>query len=160
LLLEQLALARDVAAVALREYVLAPRLHGLTSDHARADRRLDRDIELLARNLLLQALDEGTAAVVRRVAVDDQRERVDRLPADEHVHTDERPGPEADHVVVEARVAARTRLQLVVVVEDDLREWELVGEVDALLRQVLEVVKAAAAVVVQFHHGPDVLLRD
>src|SRR5439155_7118940 len=38
LLLEQLPLARDVAAVALREHILAPRLHGLARDHARADR--------------------------------------------------------------------------------------------------------------------------
>src|SRR6185437_9160505 len=35
LLLEQLALARDVAAVALREHVFAPRLDGLARDHAR-----------------------------------------------------------------------------------------------------------------------------
>src|SRR5215470_7320018 len=52
LLLEQLALAGDVTAVALGEHVLALRLHGFARDHARADRRLDRDIEELPGNLL------------------------------------------------------------------------------------------------------------
>src|SRR5512139_2291194 len=41
LLLEQLALARDVAAVALGEHVLAQRLDGRAGDHVRADRGLD-----------------------------------------------------------------------------------------------------------------------
>src|SRR3954454_15901520 len=51
LLLEQLALARDVAAVALREHVLAPRLDRLARDHARADGGLDRHVEHLAGDL-------------------------------------------------------------------------------------------------------------
>src|SRR6476659_8367853 len=79
LLLEQLALARDVAAVALREHVLAPRLDRLARDHARADGGLDGNVELLSRDFLLQPLDERTAALVCRVTVDDQRESVDRL---------------------------------------------------------------------------------
>src|SRR5205085_5753655 len=61
LLLEQLPLARDVAAVALREHVLALRLHGLARDHPRADRRLDRHVEELPRDLLLEPLDQRAA---------------------------------------------------------------------------------------------------
>ena len=160
LLLEQLALAGDVAAVALREHVLAAGLHGLAGDHARADRRLDRDVEHLARDLLAQLLDELPSALVGEVAVHDQRERVDRLAADEDVDAGEVAGLEAGDVVVEARVAARARLQLVVVVEDDLAERQLVGEVHALGREVLHVVEPAATVVVQLHHGADELLRD
>ena len=90
------------------------------------------DVEHLARDLLAQPLDERPPARVRRVAMDDQRERVDRLAADEDVHADELARAEADEVVVEARVAARARLQLVVVVEDDLGERQLVDEQDAL----------------------------
>src|SRR3954451_4271479 len=86
LLLEQLSLTRDVAAVALREHVLPPRLDRLARDDPRADRGLDRDVEHLLRNLLAQLLDERLAAAVREVLVHDQRERVDRLAADEHVH--------------------------------------------------------------------------
>src|SRR3954463_8719895 len=85
LLLEQLALARDVAAVALGEHVLAASLDGLPRDDARPDRRLDRHVEHLPRDLLAQLLDERPSAVVGEVAVHDQRERIDRLPADEDV---------------------------------------------------------------------------
>src|SRR6266446_9202923 len=114
LVLEQLALARDVAAVALREHVLAARLHGLTRDYARSDRRLDRHIEHLARNLLAQLLDEQLATLVREVAMNDQRQRVDYLPADEHVDANEVARLEAGEVVVERGVTARARLQLVI----------------------------------------------
>src|SRR6266536_1694831 len=106
LLLEQLALPRDVAAVALREHVLATCLDGLARDHASADRRLDRDVEHLPGDLLAQPLDERLPALVGELAVDDQRERVDGLPADEDVDPGEVAGPEAGDVVVEARVAA------------------------------------------------------
>src|SRR5436309_3431576 len=85
LLLEQLALAADVAPVAFREHVLPLRLHGLAGDHPRADRRLDRDVEHLPRDLLSQPLDEEPPPLVRRVAVQDQRERIHLLAADEHV---------------------------------------------------------------------------
>src|SRR3954471_13390962 len=54
LALEQLALARDVTAVALREDVLALRLHRLAGDDPAAHRRLDRHVEQLARNELAQ----------------------------------------------------------------------------------------------------------
>ena len=74
--------------------------------------------------------------------MDDQRQRVDRLAADEDVDAREVAGLEAGDVVVEARVATRARLQLVVVVEDDLGERQLVRQVNALRREVLEVVEA------------------
>src|SRR5204862_7592556 len=52
LLLEQLALARDVAAVALGDHVLAHGLDRLARDDLRADRGLDRDPDLLPRDPL------------------------------------------------------------------------------------------------------------
>src|SRR4051812_40346577 len=51
--LEQLALARDIAAVALGGDVLAQRLHRGPRDHPGADRGLDGDLELLRWNKLL-----------------------------------------------------------------------------------------------------------
>src|SRR5690606_29082010 len=48
LLLEELALTRNVAAVALGEHVLADRANRLPRDDARADRGLDGHLELLA----------------------------------------------------------------------------------------------------------------
>src|SRR5439155_26541197 len=64
LTLAQLALAGDVAAIALGQHVLPLGLDCLARDHPRADRRLDRDVEELSRDLLPQPLDECTAAGV------------------------------------------------------------------------------------------------
>src|SRR3954471_8714923 len=85
LALEQLALAGDVAAVALGGDVLAVGLDGLAGDDLGADGRLDRDVELLARDLLAQLLRERLADVVGLVAVDDHAQGVDRIAAEQHV---------------------------------------------------------------------------
>src|SRR3954452_106389 len=89
LLLEQLALARDVAAVALGEHVLALGLDGLAGDDARADRGLDRDVEELPRDHLAQPLDQRLAGLVRAVAMDDEAERVDGIAVEQDVELDE-----------------------------------------------------------------------
>src|SRR6187399_342097 len=71
LLLEQLALAGDVAAVELRRDVLAQSLDGLAGDHIGADRRLNRHVELLSRDGLAETLDQRAALVVGGLPVDD-----------------------------------------------------------------------------------------
>ena len=81
-------------------------------------------------------------------------------PADEDVDAREVALAKAGEVVVEARVAPRARLQLVVEVEHDLAERQLVDEQHALLGEVLHVVEAAAALVAELHHGSDVVARD
>ena len=79
--------------------------------------------------------------VVREVAMDDQGERVDLLAADEDVDAAQIARLEPGEVIVEARVATRARLQLVVEVEDDLAERKLVHQQDPVLAQVLEMVE-------------------
>src|SRR3990172_7949012 len=54
LLLEELALAGDVAAVALGQHVLAHRPDRLAADDMRTDGRLDRHFEHLARDQFLE----------------------------------------------------------------------------------------------------------
>src|SRR4051812_13743612 len=56
LLFEQLALAGDVATVTLGQDVLAHRADGFARDDVAPDGRLDRHLEHLARDQLLQAL--------------------------------------------------------------------------------------------------------
>src|SRR5215210_2658059 len=74
-----LALARDVAAVALGRHVLAEGLDGLAGDDVRADGRLDRHVVLLARDLLAQLLGQRAPDPLGLVAVDKHRQRIDRL---------------------------------------------------------------------------------
>src|ERR1043165_1068706 len=85
---EQLALAGDVAAVALGGDVLAERLDGLAGDDLRADGGVDRDVELLARDLRAQLLGQGAADVVGLVAVDDHAQRVHGVAREQHVELD------------------------------------------------------------------------
>src|SRR5665213_2173108 len=89
LLLEQLALARDVAAVALRDHVLAEGLDRLARDHVRSDRRLDRHVVLLTGDLRPQPLGQHLAELIGLVAVHDHRERIDWVAAEQHVELDE-----------------------------------------------------------------------
>src|SRR5258708_37509432 len=79
LLVEELALAADVAAVALGEHVLAQGRDRLARDDAAADRCLDRDLEQLARDQLLELLAQHAAAAVSARAMHDDRQRIDRL---------------------------------------------------------------------------------
>src|SRR6266851_1812521 len=79
LLLEELALAGDVAAVALGEHVLAHRLDRFPRDDAAADRGLNRHFEHLPRNQLAHLRRERTAPLVGHLAVNDRREGIDRI---------------------------------------------------------------------------------
>src|SRR5207253_8823713 len=90
--LEGLPLPRVAPAVALREHVLALRLHRLARDHTRSDRRLDRNVEELSGNLFAQSLHERAPSLVGGIAMQDERQRVDGLAADEDVDPDELSG--------------------------------------------------------------------
>src|SRR3954470_13914109 len=85
LALEELALARDVAAVALGDHVLAEGLDGLTGDDVRADRGLDRDVVLLAGDLRAQLLGQRAADAVGLVAMHEHRQRVDGLAGQQDI---------------------------------------------------------------------------
>src|SRR3546814_15230328 len=75
LLFQQLPLAGDIAAVALRRHVLAQGGDGLARDHLAADGSLDGDLEELARDEILEAFAEHAAARLGLAAVDDDGQR-------------------------------------------------------------------------------------
>src|SRR3989449_3988835 len=106
LLLEQLALARDVAPVALGGHVLAQRADRLAGDHLGPDRGLIHDLEQLARDQLPQLLGDLLAPLVRLVAVDDDGERVHGVAVQQHVELHEIGGGGLEGIVVERRGAA------------------------------------------------------
>src|SRR5688500_15936765 len=157
LLLEKLSLAADVAAIALREHVLAERLHRRARDHLLPDRRLDDDLEELARNQLLQLVGDLPPPVVRLVLVDDHGKGIDRVAVDQHVEPDEVARAIFEHLVVEAGIAAADRLQAVEEVEDDLAERKFPVELDARRVEVCHVLVHAAPLRPERHDRPDVL---
>src|SRR5215203_3872016 len=130
LLLQQLALAGDVTAVALGEHVLADRPDVLAGDDSRPDRCLDRHLELLPRDQLAQSLGHLHAVAVGLVLVHDRGERVDGLALKQDVHLDQVGRLLAVDLVVERRVAPRLGLQVVEKVEDDLGQGQGVSQLD------------------------------
>src|SRR6202035_798590 len=101
LLLEQLALPRDVAAVAFGKHVLAHGGHGLTGDDLATDRCLYGHFEELTRDQLAQTLSQLPAVGVRAVAMDDHAQRVDALTPDEDVELDQRLGAEPGDLIIQ-----------------------------------------------------------
>ena len=101
LFLEKFSLARDVAAVALGEDVLAQRFDGFTGDHAISDRGLQGNFEHLAGDELLHLFHEHFAARVGFLAMHDQRKRVERLTIDQNVHLDQIAFAISDDLVIE-----------------------------------------------------------
>src|SRR5213596_2279221 len=159
LLLEQLALARHVAPIALGGDVLAQRADRLAGDHFGPDRGLDHDLEQLARDQLFQLLGDLLAPLVRFVTMDDDRERVHRVAVEQYVELDEVSRAVLEELVVERRIATGDRLQLVVEVEDDLGEREFQAELDARRVHVMHALVHAAPLLAQLHDAADVLGR-
>src|SRR5882762_8634398 len=153
LLLEQLALARDVAAVALRGHVLAQRADRLAGDYLGPNGGLDHDLEQLARDQLPQLLRDLLAPLIRLVAVDDDRERVHRFAVQDHVEFHQVGRAVLEEFVVERRIAAGDGLELVVEVENDLGQREFPGELDARRIDVVHALVRAAPLLTQRHDG-------
>ena len=101
----------------------------------------------------------SAAGLLRAIAVDDEREGVDRLAGDQHVELDQARLAIADLLVVHARIALRAALQLVVEVDDDLGQRQLEGEQHALRIEVLHRLEGAAAVGGQLDERADVRAR-
>src|SRR5438067_5246461 len=158
LLFQQLTFAADVATVALGEHILADGTHGRARDDLRSDRRLDRHLEHLPWNQLAHLLHQRLPAVVCRVTVDNDRERIYRIPANKDIHLDHRRNPVPVHVVVERRVSARDGLQPVIEVEHDLVQRKLVRQHHAGLGYVLKVHLTTALLFHQFQNATNVLL--
>ncbi len=155
---EQLLLAGNVPAIAFCQHVLAQGLDVLAGDDVRTDRGLDRDVVLLARDLLAHLRRDGPAAVLALHAVHDDRQRVDAVAVDQQVDLDDVRRPVFLELVVHRRVAARDALQLVEEVEDDLGQRDLVRE-HHLAPVVRHVELHAALLHRQRDHRADVVLR-
>src|SRR3712207_1802677 len=131
----------------------------LTGDDPASHRRLHRHLELLAGYEFLEPLDQGSSASVRLLAVDDNGERVHRLPGDQDIYLDEVCRLVALRFVVVRGVTPRAALEGVEEVGDDLRERQVVGELHPTSRDVLDAPRDATPLVAEAHYGADVLLR-
>uniref|UniRef100_A0A0N4ZLE2 Glucosamine_iso domain-containing protein n=1 Tax=Parastrongyloides trichosuri TaxID=131310 RepID=A0A0N4ZLE2_PARTI len=157
LLLQQLALAGDVATVALGRHVLAQGADGLAGDDLAADGRLDRDGEHVRRDQLLHLLDHAAAARLGAGAVDQHRQGVHRLGVDQDRHLDQVADLVVGDLIVERGVALRDRLQPVVEVEHHLVQRQLIDHQGAGA-DVGQFDLAAATVLAQLDHPAEVFV--
>src|SRR6185369_14909274 len=157
LLVEQFALARGVAAVALGGDVLAEGAHGLACDDLAADGGLDRYHEHVRRDQFFQLLGHGAAARLSARAMDEHGERVDRVAVHQHLQLHQVGDFVIGEVIVERGIAARDRLQPVVEIEHDLVQRQVVFHHGAVA-DVSEFLLRAAAVLTVLEHGAEIFV--
>ena len=167
LLFQQLLLTRDVTAVALGKHVLAHCLDRLTCNDLGTDRGLDRDLEQLTRDVLLESFRDLTRSGVRLFLVYDKGKCIHLLAVEQEIQLAKLAGHVARQLIVQGRIAARARLERIKEVVNDLVERQLVVQLDSILIHVLHINKRAASVLAQIHQvahvlggGHDVCLHD
>src|SRR5258708_15131683 len=156
---QQRGFARYIAAVALGQHVLAQRADVLPGDDARADGRLDRHLELLPRDQLLELRGHGQTVLAGVVRVHDLAERVYRLALQQDVDLDQVGLLLAVGLVVQRRVAAGPGLEVVEEVEDDLGQRQHVADLHPVRGQVVHADQRTAPALAQLHDRADVLGR-
>ena len=153
LLLEELALAADVASVALGGDILAYLLDGLAGDDLPSDGCLDGDVELLTGDELLELLAHAAAELVGVVDMGEGAEGIDGLAVEQDVELDELGGTIACRMIVEGGVASGDALELVVEVDDDLAEGHEVGDLYPTAADVLLLDELASLAETERHDG-------
>ena len=157
LLFEQLALAAHITSVAFGRYVLAHLLDGLTGDDFGADCSLNRDVELLARNQVLEFHAHLASQVVGIIFVDEGRKGIGRLSVEQYVQTHQLCRTEVRQVVIERCIALGNSLELVVEVKDYGRKRHIVVQLDAVGGDVVLADERAATVEAELHYRPEEL---
>ncbi|CAN4021999.1 Antirestriction protein (ArdA), partial [Dysosmobacter welbionis] len=153
LLFQQLLLAADVAAVALGQHILPHSLDGLPGDDPAANGRLDRHLEQLPGDVLLQLLAQPAGPGIRLVSVGDEAQGIHRIAVEFHVHLHQLAGPVAGELIIQRGVALGVGLQRIEEVVDDLVQRHLVVELHQIGVQVLHVLELPPPVLA---HGHDV----
>ena len=111
----------------------------------------------MARDQVLQPFAHAAAAFFGHAAVDDQRQRIDRLVVDEDVHLDEVALAAADLFIVEAGIAAADRFKPVVEIEHHFVQRQFVAHLRAAA-DIGQVRLDAAAVLAQFQDRAEIFV--
>jgi hypothetical protein len=115
-------------------------------------------VSLVPVDLLSKLREDGSTADLRARSVADETQCLDRGAVDEDVDLREVLRDVTDDLVVHGAVPAGDRLQLVVEVVDDLREWKLVVEDLAGVADEPLALEDAASSLGELHQVADVLL--
>ena len=144
LLFQQLALAGDVASVALGGYVFAQGGDGFAGDDFGAYGCLYGNFVLLAGQQFFQFFADFAAKGFGLAAVYQGRERIHRLAVEEDVQFDQVGAAVVYGGIVEGGIAPRDGFEAVVKVEDDLGQRQLEAQLYAIGGEV-ELVEQCSA---------------
>ena len=106
LLLQKLLLTGNVAAVALGKDILAEGADSFAGNDSAADCSLNRDLEHLARDLILKLLAHLSSAVVGSCLMHNEGQRIDRLLVDKDIELYELRGDIPLQLIVKGRIAS------------------------------------------------------
>lgn len=157
LLLEELALSGDVAAVAFSGDVFTHRGDGFSCDDVSSDGGLDGDDEHLGGDDFLELGGEIAASADCFVAVDDGGEGFDGFAGDEHVHFDHVGGTVTGVLIIHGAVAFGHGFEAVVEVDEDVGERNFGREHDAEFVDCLGVFEFASLFHDELHNVSDVV---
>ena len=134
---------QQVAAVTLGRDILAQGFNSGPRDDLCADRRLDRDLVHLARDEFFHSLCQCPAAVLRDIAVYDNRKCIDTFTVDKYIKLDQRRLLEANKMIIEGGISAADRFQPIEEIQHDLAHGKLIAE-GHLVAQILQALLDAA----------------
>src|SRR5215813_63749 len=117
---QQLALARDVTAIAFGHDVLTEGPYDLARNDAATNGGLDDDLEHLSWDEVFEAVAELAAPVIGFIPMDDGREGICGIAVNKYIELHQVSRTHSFGFVVERGIATRHRLQAVVKVRDDL----------------------------------------
>ena len=156
LFFQQLFLSGDVAAVALGKDVLAECLARFAGDDFAADGCLNRHLEHLTRDVLLELFCHLAGTGIGAVGMDDKGEGVHHLAADHDVQLDQLGLLVAGKFIVKGGISFGAGFERIEKVVDNLVERQLVVQLYAVGVQILGILIGAAALLTQLHAGADV----
>src|SRR5699024_332838 len=132
LLLEQLALTRNVTAITLGKHVFPDRTNVLSGNNARTDSSLDGNLKLLPRNKFLELCSHFHAVTICMITVGDDRERINGISLQQDVDFYQISNLGAVTLPIQRGITLGARFQEVEVVEHNLCQRDPVPNFNTL----------------------------
>ena len=151
MLLQQLFLAGDIAAVALGKHVLAHGLDGLAGNYLAADGSLYGHLEKLAGNILLELFAKLSGSAVGLLPVGNEAECIHLIAVQEHIHLYKVGNLVKAELIVQGGITLGAGLESIKKVIYYLVEGHLVVQLHKAGVKILHILVLAAPVLTEGH---------
>src|SRR4030095_1936772 len=159
LFLQQLPLARNIAAVAFRGYIFSQRRNALTRNNFSANSRLNRHLIELSWDHFLEFGRQLASPRLRTIFVHNRRKRIDRLAINEEVQFYQFRGAIAGVLVIHRSVAARNTLNFVVKIDENFVQRQFAMQHHPTRIERLRALHLTALLQNQLQDVADIFIR-